>query len=443
MGSVIAKSIDMVRQESRENAHWVLAHGIPRFALRALARKGDLQGRINFETIGGAPPWELLEEIRAAGPIVKGPLGFLSADYHVVKEVLSSPDFRSGNPALDREGRLADWATRTVSKTLHPLKPPSLLVTEPPEHTRYRKLVRGVFTNRAVEKLRGRTESITQGLLDEMTGKSQVDLIESYCSQLPVSVIAEILGVPPEDRELVLRLGAVAAPSLDFGLSWRKNRQVEASLRAFDAWLDGHLRRLQTDPGDDLLSQLVHARDDEGALTMTELKATAGLLLAAGFETTVNLLGNAVVLLTENPEQLETLNKNPELWENAVEEALRVDPPVLLTGRTTKTGAIIGEHRIPPGSAFVTLLAGANRDPSVFAKPAEFDVSRANARDHLSFSLGRHHCLGASLARMEGEVGLRMLFERFPNLRVLPGGQRRPTKILRGWEVLPVELDQS
>jgi cytochrome P450 len=440
---MITRSVQTVRHEFRENSNWLLAHGIPRLALRTLAKRGDLQGRINFETLGGAEPWELLEEIRAAGPIVKGPLGFMTGDHQLVRDVLSSSDFRSGNPALDREGQIARLATMTLSKSLHPLKPPSLLVTEPPDHTRYRKLVRGVFTNRAVERLRDMTEEITSDLLDKLEGQEQVDLVAEYCSQLPLSVIAEVLGVPPSDRELVLRLGTLAAPSLDFGLTWRMNRQVEASLREFDTWLEEHLRRLQANPGDDLLSQLTQTEDESGSLTMRELKATAGLLLAAGFETTVNLLGNGTVLLAGHPEQLEILREDPTQWENAVEEVLRFDPPVLLTGRTTDSGTTIGGQQIPPGSAFVTLLAGANRDPKVFTNPGVFDVTRENAREHLSFSLGRHHCLGASLARMEGEIGLKRLFERFPNLKILDGGHRRPTKILRGWEVLPVSLGHS
>lgn len=440
MSDVLNKPWNVVREGARQNAHWLLANGLPRLLLASLAKQGDLQGRINFEVSGGQEPWTLIEEIRDAGPIVKGKLGFMSVDYEVVRQVLSSNDFRSGNPALDRPDRLARWASSTAPAYVHPLRHPSLLVIEPPEHTRYRKLVRGVFTNRAVEKLRESTEEIAARLLDDMSDRSSVDLIDVYCSRLPVEVIAEILGVPSMDRAMVLELATVAAPSLDFGLSWRVGRKVEAGLRKFDAWLDDHLTRLRSNPGDDLLSQLACANDDLGPLTMTELKSTAGLLLAAGFETTVNLLGNGVALLDEHPGELARLRADEAMWANAVEEVLRFDPPVLLTGRHTDSGATIAGKSIPPGSAFVTIFAGANRDPKVFEDPAVFDVGRENAREHLSFSLGRHHCLGASLARMEGEVGLRMLFERYPELSVLPGGNRRPTKILRGWEKLPVSL---
>jgi cytochrome P450 len=163
-------------------------------------------------------------------------------------------------------------------------------------------------------------------------------------------------------------------------------------------------------------------------------------VLAAGFETTVNLLGNGVALLKQNPDQLDRLRAEPELWPNAVEEVLRLDPPVLLTGRICARDTEVAGHPVRAGALVTTLLAGANRDPEVFDEPTRFDVARENAREHVSFSAGRHYCLGASLARMEGEVGLRALLDRFPDLSLLPGAHRRPTRILRGYETLPARL---
>ena len=323
---------------------------------------------------------------------------------------------------------------------LGPLNPPSLLVTEPPDHTRYRKLVSRVFSVRAVERLRGRTQQIATDLLDRIDPTRQVDLVATYCSLLPVTVIAEILGVPEPDREKVLRFGAAAAPSLDLGLSWREFRRVESALREFDDWLGHHLDSLRRQPGDDLLSQLVAAQEDGVSLTDAELKATAGLVLAAGFETTVNLLGNGIALLAETRRSSRLLTERDELWPNAVDEVLRVDPPVLLTGRMTSAATEVVGVPMPRGAVMVGLLAGANRDPQVFPEPDTFDVTRENAREHVSFSAGRHYCLGAALARMEGEVGLRTLFERYPDLRLEPGAVRRSTRILRGYEQLPVTL---
>jgi cytochrome P450 len=323
---------------------------------------------------------------------------------------------------------------------LGPLEPPSLLVTEPPEHTRYRKLITRVFSVRAVDKLRQRTEQIASQLLDSLDRGEVVDLVESYCTLLPVTVISEILGVPLSERARVLAFGEAAAPSLDLGLGWRRFRTVESALAQFDSWLGSHIERLRAEPGDDLLSQLVTAQEDGVGLDERELKATAGLVLAAGFETTVNLLGNGVALLHAHPDQLAVLRRAPECWLNAVDEILRLDPPVLLTGRSAVRDTVIGGVRVPRGALVTTLLAAANRDPETFEDPTRFDVTRANAKGHVSFSAGRHFCLGAALARMEGEVGLRSLFDRYPDLQLLPGARRRSTRILRGYATLPVRL---
>jgi cytochrome P450 len=383
--------------------------------------------------------WDVIEEVRAAGPITRGRISFLTSDHAVCRDVLSGAGFRSID--ISRAyGRVGQLAVRTATATLHPVRPPSLLVVDPPEHTRYRKLVTRVFSAKAVENLRARTEQIAASLLDDLARSEQVDLVGAYCSLLPVTVIAEILGVPQSEREQVLRMGAAAAPSLDFGLSWSQFRSVDSGLLAFDRWLTDHLNRLRRTPGDNLLSQLIEASDSEGKLNEAELKATAGLVLVAGFETTVNLLGNGIALLREHPEQLERLRGEPGLWGNAADEVLRIDPPVLMTGRTSTTTTSIGGVEIPAGARIITILAGANRDPQIFDDPTTFDVGRANARDHLSFSAGRHFCLGAQLARMEGEVGLRALFDRYPDLSLLPGARRRPTRILRGWASLPARL---
>jgi cytochrome P450 len=422
----------------RPVVRWGVGHFLPRTVMTAAARRGDLQGRLIVASRGG-DPFPLFEQLRAEGPLYRGRFAFLTASLPVAREVLTSNDFRTGfdvSQARGLLGRAFRWAAD--DELLGPLEPPSLLVTEPPDHTRYRRLVSRVFSVRAVERVRARAEQIAADLLDELAEESRVDLVERYCAMLPVTVIAEILGVPAAERARVLAFGAAAAPSLDLGLSWRQFRQVEAALAGFDDWLSAHLHRLRRNPGDDLLSQLVAAREDGVGLDERELKATAGLVLAAGFETTVNLLGNGTVLLHAHQEQLEVLRGEPGRWPNAVDEILRYDPPVLLTGRSAQRDTRIAGHEIPRGALITTLLAAANRDPEVFDDPQRFDVTRPNAKDHLSFSAGRHFCLGAALARMEGEVGLRMLFDRYPDLQVLPGAERRSTRILRGYETLPV-----
>ena len=428
---------------TRAAVRWSLGHALPRTLLERAAKQGDLHGRMFVATQSSdlAELEPVLEELRTHRPFYKGKYAQVSVDNAAVRALLSNSDAGSAVIPTDPDGRLARlqaWAM--ADAPLGPLTPPSLLVTEPPDHTRYRKLVSRVFSVRAVEKLRDRTQQIADDLLDKIDPSSPADIVSSYCSLLPVTVIAEILGVPEEDREKVLRFGAAAAPSLDLGIPWREFRQVESALREFDEWLTQHLATVRRNPGDHLLSQLVAAQEGGVGLTDEELKSTAGLVLAAGFETTVNLLGNGIVLLAGDHEQRKQLAEREDLWPNAVDEVLRIDPPVLLTGRVTMADTEVEGVPMPRASVMVGLLAGANRDPLVFPEPEKFDVARENAREHVSFSAGRHYCLGAALARMEGEVGLRTLFERYPDLRVEQGGVRRPTRILRGYEKLPVTL---
>ena len=431
---------------ARAAVRWSLGHALPRTLLQRAAKQGDLHGRMFVATQSSdlAALEPILDALRTHRPFYKGKYASVSVDNAAVRALLSNPDAASAVIPTDADNRLAKlqaWAMEDAP--LGPLTPPSLLVTEPPDHTRYRKLVSRVFSVRAVEKLRGRTQEIADDLLAKIDAASPTDIVSTYCSLLPVTVIAEILGVPERDREKVLRFGAAAAPSIDLGIPWREFRRVEAALREFDEWLTQHLASLRQHPGDDLLSQLVAAQEGGVGLTDEELKSTAGLVLAAGFETTVNLLGNGVALLADDPEQRKQLTENPDLWPNAVDEVLRVDPPVLLTGRMSMADTEVEGAPMPRGSVMVGLLAGANRDPEVFPDPDRFDVTRENAREHVSFSAGRHYCLGAALARMEGQVGLQTLFERYPDLRVEPGGVRRSTRILRGYETLPVTLSPT
>ncbi len=428
-------------REVRLLVHWGVAHALPTLALRQADRRGDLQARlIRVGSEGTGEVHEMIEEIRAHGPLYRSRIGYVATSHAAVRHVLTSEDFRTGVPTADGVlGAIARWSAPDF---LHPVEPPSLLVTEPPDHTRYRKLVTRVFTMRAVEKLRARTEEIAAQLLDDLEplASSPVDLVETYCALLPVTVIAEILGVEEEDRARVLAFGGAAAPSLDLGLGLRRYRSVSTALGDFDAWLTDHLERLRREPGDNLLSQLVAIREEGVGLDETELKSVAGLVLAAGFETTVNLLGNGIALLHEHPDERARLRADPSLWSNTVEEVLRLDPPVLLTGRMALRDTTVAGRAVGAGSMVTTILAGANRDPEVFADPMRFDVGRANARDHIAFSAGRHHCLGAALARMEGEVGLRAFWERYPDVELTPGAHRRATRILRGYDVLPAVL---
>jgi cytochrome P450 len=325
-------------------------------------------------------------------------------------------------------------------------EPPSMLVVDPPEHTRYRRLVSRAFTPRAIAAFEPTIERTTADLLDalEVAG-GEVDLVGAWAAQLPVLVIAELLGVPKERRDDFLRWGGAVAATLDPGLPFRRYLAAERALRALHGFLREHFDRLRRDPGEDLVSSLVtqpadSALAEEPALTERELHATVMLLLGAGFETTVNLLGNAVVALDAHRDQWEGLAAEPAGWPGAVEEVLRFDSPVQITGRTaTRAGELAGRP-IAAGTRVTVLLGAANRDPEVFDAPERFDVARPNARDHLAFSGGIHYCVGAGLARLEAAVALRMLTERFPQLRVTGRPVHRDLQTLRGFEHLPVRL---
>ena len=428
----------------KQRLHWLAQHGFVRGGASIGARRGDLQARLIADPTVKADPVPFYEEVRARGPLARSRIGYIIADHAIGHELLRSDDFRVLSIGSNLLAPLRWLERRARDELLHPLRPPSLLAVEPPDHTRYRKTVSSVFTTRAVAALRDGVEQTAVTLLDQLSGEpGVVDIVDRYCAQLPVAIISDILGVPDADRRRILEFGELAAPSLDFGLTWPQYRRVQHGLAGFNFWLAEHLQQLRRNPGDDLMSQLIQKAESgskETYLDESELHAVAGLVLAAGFETTVNLLGNGIRMLLDTPEQLHTLSQRPELWPNAVEEILRLESPVQLTARLALNDTEVAGTSIKQGELVVVYVAAANRDPAVFADPNRFDIERDNAGKHLAFSGGRHFCLGAALARAEGEVGLRAFFDRFPDVRSAGAGSRRDTRVLRGWSTLPVAL---
>ncbi|HXY65864.1 MAG TPA: cytochrome P450 [Mycobacterium sp.] len=428
----------------KQRLHWLALHGFIRGASSLGVRRGDLQARLIADPTVKADPVPFYEEVRARGPLVQSRIGYITADHAIGHELLRSDDFRVLSIGSNLPAPLRWLEQRTRDDLLHPLRPPSLLAVEPPDHTRYRKTVSSVFTTRAVAALRDGVEQTATTLLDQLSREpGVVDIVDRYCAQLPVAIISDILGVPDADRRHVLEFGELAAPSLDFGLSWRQYLRVQRGIAGFNFWLTEHLRQLRRTPGDDLMSQLIRRAESGSAETYldeSELHAVAGLVLAAGFETTVNLLGNGIRMLLDAPEHLRTLSERPQLWPNAVEEILRLESPVQLTARLALKDIEVAGTPVKQGELVVVYVAAANRDPAVFADPNRFDIERENAGRHLAFSGGRHFCLGAALARAEGEVGLRAFFNRFPDVRTAGAGSRRDTRILHGWSTLPVAL---
>lgn len=426
----------------RSFAAWSLAHGLQRALIGRGARKGDLIARMVMDPSLREDPFAAYEELRGRGTVSANGLISATVDHAVCNEVLRSDAFGTAGGQGELPKPL-QWLHHKVidPDTLGPVDPPSMLAVDPPLHTRYRKQVARAFTARKVGRMGDRVESVAADLLDDLTASlgdgGEFDLIDRYASQLPVTVIADLLGVPESDRQRLLELGNQAAITLDPGLSWPDFRRAETAVREMHTWFRAHVERIAADPGDDLISQLVR-QEGEDRLDPVELHQVGLLVLAAGFETTVNLIGNAVALLDQHPDQLRWLQENPDGWGNAVDEVLRHQSPVQLTLRVALRDTEVGGRHFAPGHGILLYFGGANRDPAVFEDPAAFDVRRPNADAHLAFSAGVHFCLGASLARLEAAVALRALYERFPDLHVAGSPQRRETRVLRGFETLPV-----
>ena len=432
----------------RSAVRWGATHGAMRLAIRARARSGNPDAEILLDPAVREDPYEHYERLRTTAPFAGGAFARVSVHHDVCTDVLRSDAFgQIGGNRTDGLPRALKVAPRLAGArpSVGPIDPPSMLAVDPPDHTRYRRLVSRAFSARAVARLRERTQQIAVELLDELETDAAagrpVDLVHRYASLLPVTVISEMLGVPVAMREQFLAWGDGATPSLDIGVDWRTHRSVEHNLAELDAWFRGHLAALRRSPGEDLLSSLVSAADEDGErLTEQEVLATGALVFGAGFETTVNLIGNGAALLFAHPEQRRLLAEDPTLWPNAVDEILRIDSPVQRTGRRATRDTTVHGVPIAAGELVLLVLGAANRDPKVFADPQTFDVRRPNARDHVAFSSGIHFCLGAALARMEGEVALQTLFERFPDLAPAGPARRRGTIILRGYDSMPVTL---
>jgi cytochrome P450 len=415
---------------------WVILQGVPRAFLAVRARRRDPLARLLVGPQRGGDPYPLIEQIRARGRLARTPIAWVSADHEICRTILRDNRFKVTNPANMNLPKAINWLIRHTDPQLpNPAEPPSMLQVDPPDHARYRRPVAHAFTPRAIDKLRTRIVEVTDELLDRLEAAPNPDLIADFAAPLPAEIIAEVLGVPEEPRSRMLERGEKGAPLLDIGVSWKTFRQGMQALQDGDREFGDHIERLRVEPGDDIFSHVIR----EGDLSRRELAATAVLLAGAGFETTVNLIGNAIVLLLQHPDQLSMLREDPDMWPNAVEEVLRLDAPVQMTSRTAGRDLELAGHRIAAHQTVALLIGGANRDPDVFAEPDTFDITRANAKDHLSFSSGLHACLGASLARMEAAIALRALFERFPDLQLDRTATPRGLATLRGFRHIPAK----
>jgi cytochrome P450 len=306
---------------------------------------------------------------------------------------------------------------------------PSMLFSDDPDHTRLRSLVNKAFTPRAVERLAPRIRRIVADLLDAVAGTQSFDLIAALAGPLPVIVIAEMLGVDPADRDDFMRWAEIDVQTFNPLLTDEQRARVNDALGARDAYLRRVLAGRRTDPRDDLLSGLIAAEDAGDRLDDDEIVTMCELLLTAGNVTTTDLIGNGVWTLLRHPAELQKLRADPSLIENAVEEILRFESSVVQTVRIPTSDVEIRGCPMRRGESVVMFLAAANRDPEVYPEPGRFDVTRRDVHHH-SFGGGAHFCLGAPLARLEAQLAIGALLERFPHLRL---ADEPPV-----WRALPV-----
>ena len=330
----------------------------------------------------------------------------------------------------------------TLSPRQRAMLPPAdeftMLFLDPPDNTRLRALVNKAFTPKTVNALEPHIRSILATLLDDIEDPGAFDLMQAVAQPLPVIVIAEMLGVPPEDRPQFKVWSAQRARLLEPTIGRREREAGAAASRAFDAYFRSIVEARRAEPRDDILSALVQAEDEGERLTERETLNMLRLLLIAGNETTANLIGNGTLALLRNPEQLRRLRDDPGLIPAAVEELIRFDSPVQTDFRRVLADCEVNGFPVRKRDNIVVLLGAANRDPEMFENPDRLDVGR-DQRSHLSFGRGIHHCLGAPLARLEGRIVLEMLLERFSEIGLLTDRPRfHRTIVLRGLESLPL-----
>ena len=325
---------------------------------------------------------------------------------------------------------------RILVKTI----PLSLLDMDPPEHTRVRALVAKAFTPKAVRQLRGRVEEITDKLLDEVAGKRRFDVIGSLGYPLPITVIAEMLGVRSEDMGVFEMWSNTLALAVDPMLGGKQVQAIKRAAEDVYAYFEEIIAERRREPRDDLVTALTTAEEAGERLTHQEMLSVMLLILVAGNETTRNLIGNGVLALLRNPEQLRRLREDRALLDTAVDELLRYDSPVQLDGRAAREDMEIGGKRIRAGDVVISILGAANRDPEAFDDPEALDVGRSG-NSHLSFGRGVHYCLGGPLAIMEARAALAGLLDRYSSMRLAMEPEYREGVALRGVERLWIEVD--
>jgi cytochrome P450 len=371
---------------------------------------------------GQADPYPVYERIRASGTLVPTRLGnWMTTSHRVCHSVLRNRQFGA---------RVDDGIDR------------SFLGMNPPDHTRLRRLALPVFSSKAVTHHRDRIERTVGKLLDQAAASDEFDLISTLAAPLPIAAITDLLGVPDADAATFARYGVVMGSALDGIKSLRHASELQATGVKLQRLFENLFELRRHEQADDLISRMVAAEGDQ--VEPAEMLPMCMLLLAAGFETTVNLIGNSVLALLGHREQWQELCADPQaLAARAVEETLRFDSPIQVTDRVALEPLDLEGRAVRRGQYVVTLLGGANRDPEVYPEPGTFNIHRQATAEHLAFSSGIHYCLGQPLARLEATVTLQMLAERMPGLALAGPIERRNTTTIRGALRLPVTAGRS
>jgi cytochrome P450 len=383
-------------------------------------------------------PYPVYERLRNTDPVhLTEHAAFLVSRHAEVSLVLR--DKRFGKDFVARS--LRRYGPKIMEEPVFRSMSHWMLQQDPPDHTRLRGLVVKAFTARRVEDMRPRIQQIVDQTIDAVKDRGEMDLIEDFAFRLPVTIICDMLGIPEEHREVFYKGSRDGGRLLDpVPMTPEEIAQANAGNAMAKMYFQQLFELRRRNPGDDLTTQLVQAEEDGSKLTNEELTANIILLFGAGHETTVNLIGNGLLALHRNPDQLALLKTNPSLITGAIEEFLRYDSSVQLTGRVSLEDIDdLGGKRIPKGESVLCLLGSANRDPAIYPdRPDRLDITRPNVRP-LSFGGGIHHCLGAQLARIEAEIAISTLLRRLPELRLddADNPEWRPTFVLRGLKRLP------
>jgi pimeloyl-[acyl-carrier protein] synthase len=386
-----------------------------------------------------ADPYPLYNQLREQGPILstEWDVHFLTRHADCFN-VLRDARFSSSSSHRDGFENITELVKQLGYEDLLSLMTRLMLFADPPDHTRLRRLVSKAFTPKAIEDMRPRIAEIVDGILDEADARGEIELVDDLAFKLPVTVISEMLGVPMDDHEQLRTWTSAAVAALDPSDNPMALLPAAEALRAMRGYFDELVAKRRSTPGDDLLTAMIQAEDAGDRLSHDELLDTTLLLFAAGHETTVNLISGGTLNLIRNPRELERLVADPTLITTATDELLRFGPPVQWSGRTTTTEVEVAGETLKRGTELIVMIAAANRDPSVFSDPDTLDIGREDNR-HLAFGGGIHLCLGAPLARVEGQEAIGRLVRRFPTLKLVDDDvEWKPTTTIRGPARLPL-----